>query len=140
MPSQISADLSQLNQLPQPCTPWSSPVCFITLCSPSSNCHIPTSTSLPSFNHASFISFMIVSSFILSSILETSLSQPSFVYLLLWVCWFLFLYIYSPVVDTTQAIYLPVSLSLSCPPRLLIISFIVEALLSSLVVVVLTIV
>src|SRR5882762_563643 len=119
MPSQISADLSQLNQLPQPCTPWSSPVCFITLCSPSSNHHIPTSTSLPSFNHASFISFMIVSSFILSSISETSLSQPSFMYLPLWVCWFPFLYIYSPVVDTNEAIYLPISLSLS---RLLVFS------------------
>src|SRR5882762_4137189 len=55
---------------------------------------------------------------------------------LLWVCWFLFLYIYSPVVDTTQAIYLPVSLSLSRPPRLLVVSFIVEASLSSLVIVV----
>jgi len=119
--------------------PTKRPVCFVSLCFLTSTRHNYSSTSHSSFDHASsasFISFMVLSSSLLVFCVEDTFIS-TFCRVSTGLGMFVSILINSPVVDTTkQAIYLPVSLSLSRPPRLLVVSFIVEASLSSLVIVV----
>ena len=119
--------------------PTKRPVCFVSLCFLTSTRHNYSSTSHSSFDHASsasFISFMVLSSSLLVFCVEDTFIS-TFCRVSTGLGMFVSILINSPVVDTTkQAIYLPVSLSLSRPPRPLVVSFIVEASLSSLVIVV----
>jgi len=106
----------QFNQLQRPCAPWSSLVCFVTLCSLFESSH-PHFYVTAFSHHASFISFMIFSSFILSSILEMSISQP-FLRVSTLGMFVSFSYIYSPVVDTNKqstSLLVPVSVVPSSP-------------------------